>query len=230
MSSSESEDDMPLAARAQRVEQSKPTSNGAAAGASKATSQPSSVQPSDSNGDFDEDSEASSSSADDSDSDSEDDVPLSQRASSKAGQKRKKQTKQQPAKRPKSAGNARKTASKADKGEVKWQTLVHAGVLFPPEYEPHGVKMLYEGKPVDLTPDQEEVASMFAIMKETDYMNKPTFLKNFWDGFKEVLGKNHVIKGLDKCDFTPIYDHLMAEREKKKSMTKEVGLKAAPGW
>jgi hypothetical protein len=46
--------------------------------------------------------------------------------------------------------------------------------------------MLYEGKPVDLTPEQEEVASMFAIMKETDYMSKPTFLKNFWEGFKEV--------------------------------------------
>jgi DNA topoisomerase-1 len=37
-----------------------------------------------------------------------------------------------------------------------------------------------------------------------------------------VLGKNHVIKGLEKCDFTPIYDHLMAERDKKKLMTKEV--------
>lgn len=30
-------------------------------------------------------------------------------------------------------------------------------MLFPPEYTPHGVKMLYDGKPVDLTPEQEEV-------------------------------------------------------------------------
>ena len=29
-------------------------------------------------------------------------------------------------------------------------------------------------------------------------MNKPTFLHNFWEGFKEVLGPNHVIKKLDK--------------------------------
>lgn len=36
--------------------------------------------------------------------------------------------------------------------------------------------MLYDGKPVDLTPEQEEVATMFAVMKETDYMNKPVFL------------------------------------------------------
>jgi DNA topoisomerase-1 len=53
-------------------------------------------------------------------------------------------------------------------------------------------------------------------------MNKPTFLKNFWEGFKEVLGPGHVIKTLDKCDFTPMFDHFMAEREKKKSETKEV--------
>ena len=40
---------------------------------------------------------------------------------------------------------------------MKWETLEHSGVLFPPEYAPHGVKMLYDGKPVDLTPEQEEV-------------------------------------------------------------------------
>lgn len=40
----------------------------------------------------------------------------------------------------------------------KWSTLVHNGVIFPPPYKPHGVKMLYKGKPVDLTPEQEEVS------------------------------------------------------------------------
>lgn len=38
----------------------------------------------------------------------------------------------------------------------QWVTMEHAGVSFPEEYQPHGVKMLYEGKPVDLTPPQEE--------------------------------------------------------------------------
>lgn len=27
----------------------------------------------------------------------------------------------------------------------QWRTLEHSGVLFPPEYEPHGVKMKYDG-------------------------------------------------------------------------------------
>jgi len=117
------------------------------------------------------------------------------------------------------AGGAADTANGG--GEIKWNTLSHAGVLFPPEYASHGIKMLYDGVPVDLTPEQEEVATFFAVMKETDYMTKPTFLNNFWQGFEQVLGRNHVIKSLEKCDFTPIYEYHMAEREKKKAMTKE---------
>jgi len=44
--------------------------------------------------------------------------------------------------------------AQSENREKKWDTLVHAGVLFPPEYEPHGVRMLYEGKPVELTAEQ----------------------------------------------------------------------------
>lgn len=29
-------------------------------------------------------------------------------------------------------------------------------------------------------------------------MKKDTFLNNFWEGFREVLGHGHVIKSLDK--------------------------------
>lgn len=42
-------------------------------------------------------------------------------------------------------------------GQRKWTTLVHNGVIFPPPYQPHGIKILYKGQPVDLTPEQEEV-------------------------------------------------------------------------
>ena len=74
----------------------------------------------------------------------------------------------------------------ADGKDLKWETLEHSGVLFPPEYKAHGVKMLYDGAPVELTAAQEEVATMAASMVETDYFSKDTFLKNFWEGFKKV--------------------------------------------
>ena len=38
----------------------------------------------------------------------------------------------------------------------QWVTMEHAGVSFPESYEPHGIKMNYDGKPVELTPLQEE--------------------------------------------------------------------------
>lgn len=224
---STSSDDVPLAARAAQVHLN---SNGAAAGpasngAARNRRQPTPTSSRPASEDEGDSASSSQSESDAESSDSDDDVPLSQRK--KTPQKKKPAPQKQPVKRKREAASSegakrpKREGSSKGSGTAKWNTLVHSGVLFPPEYEPHGVKMLYDGKPVELTPDQEEVASMFAIMKETDYMKKPIFLKNFWEGFKEVLGKNHVIKTLDKCDFTPIYDHLMAERDKKKNMTKE---------
>ena len=55
---------------------------------------------------------------------------------------------------------------------IKWRFLEHNGVIFPPTYEPHGVKMKYDGKAVDLNPEQEAVATMYAAMIKTDYATK----------------------------------------------------------
>ena len=38
-----------------------------------------------------------------------------------------------------------------------------------------------------------------------------------------MLGKGHTIRGLEKCDFTPIYEHYMAKKEADKARSKEVG-------
>ncbi|GAA5987945.1 hypothetical protein JCM10908_007280 [Rhodotorula pacifica] len=109
-------------------------------------------------------------------------------------------------------------------GEEKWKTLEHNGVMFPPEYEPHGVRMKYNGKEVKLAPEAEEVASFFAAILETDYVKNPVFVKNFFSDWKKVM-KQHPcpdgteIKDYDKCDFTPIFAYLEAEKAKKKTMT-----------
>ncbi|GAA6049722.1 hypothetical protein JCM3770_004427 [Rhodotorula araucariae] len=109
-------------------------------------------------------------------------------------------------------------------GEQKWRTLEHSGVLFPPEYEAHGVRMKYDGKEIELAPEAEEVASFFAAILETDYVKNPTFVKNFFADWLKVL-KAHPcpdgtkIRDYDKCDFTPIFAYLEAEKAKKKSMT-----------
>lgn len=65
---------------------------------------------------------------------------------------------------------------------------------------------------------------MFAVMKDTEYAKKKTFLDNFMSDWKSILGANHVIKKLELCDFTPIYDWHMREKEKKKEMSAEVSV------
>jgi len=73
---------------------------------------------------------------------------------------------------------------------VKWTTLQHSGVMFPPEYVPHGVKMKYDGQPITLSPEAEEVASFFAALLETEHGQNPVFQKNFFEDWQEVLKKD----------------------------------------
>ena len=44
----------------------------------------------------------------------------------------------------------------------QWDSLEHNGAHFAPEYKPHFVKLKYDGKDIDLTPRQEEVATFYA--------------------------------------------------------------------
>lgn len=93
-------------------------------------------------------------------------------------------------------------------GSVKWTTLEHNGVMFPPPYEPlpASVKMKYNGesatnslrfdaqrpagKSVNLPPESEEVAGFYGAMIETDHAQDATFNKNFFDDWKTVLKKH----------------------------------------
>lgn len=119
-------------------------------------------------------------------------------------------------------------------GENKWKTLSHNGVLFPPPYQPlpKQVKMKYDGVPVTLAPEAEEVAGFFgAMLNSTHNVENPTFQKNFFHDFKEVLkktggaknakGEPVAIKDFTKCDFKPIFEYYDAEREAKKALSKE---------
>mmetsp|Transcript_40632 Transcript_40632/g.45395 ORF Transcript_40632/g.45395 Transcript_40632/m.45395 type:complete len:789 (-) Transcript_40632:142-2508(-) len=106
----------------------------------------------------------------------------------------------------------------------QWVTMEHAGVSFPEPYQRHDVKMKYEGKPVHLTPVQEEAATLFASI-DPEGMNLGNaktgdiFTKNFFTDFRSVLGKGHIIKDFKKCDFEPIRNHLNEQKIIKKAIS-----------
>jgi len=112
--------------------------------------------------------------------------------------------------------------SREDEGDsIKWTTLSHNGVLFPPEYVPHHKPILYKGQEVYLSPKAEEVATFFAQKLATEYVKKPQFRKNFWEDFQQHMTSEEKkkLKNLDDIDFTPIYEHLEAQKNAKKALT-----------
>ena len=128
--------------------------------------------------------------------------------------------------------------------DIKWDSLTHNGVYFPEEYVtlPNNVKLLYDGKRIDLDSKdtdnklnltQEECAVFFATKLVQDERlaekqknrklakNDPGFVKNFFEDWKIVLGKNHIIKDWEKIDFSEIKNYIIKKSEEKKSKTKE---------
>ncbi|KAI5310803.1 DNA topoisomerase 1 [Ascosphaera atra] len=115
-------------------------------------------------------------------------------------------------------------------GTIKWRTLEHNGVVFPPEYEPlpSNVKLVYDGTPVNLHPEAEEVATFFGTMlNSTHNVENPTFQKNFFGDFRDILkrtggakdqnGNKVDIKDFKKCDFRPIFEHFESQRQARRN-------------
>ncbi|CAG9313607.1 unnamed protein product [Blepharisma stoltei] len=103
-----------------------------------------------------------------------------------------------------------------DQSSIKWMSLEHHGLFFPPLYQPHGVPLVYNGEPIYLTPEQEEIATMWASVVGTEWETKEIFRKNFESSFLKILGENHKIKSLNGCDFKGISMHIESQRELKK--------------
>ena len=121
-------------------------------------------------------------------------------------------------------------APKKEDDTVKWDTLQHNGVVFPPPYEPlpKNVKLLYDGIPLTLSIEAEEVAGFFgAMLNSTHNVENPTFQKNFFTDFTEEVKKtggakdkdgNKVsIKEFAKLDFKPIFNYYDAKNQEKKA-------------
>lgn len=114
---------------------------------------------------------------------------------------------------------------------IKWNTLEHNGVVFPPPYEPlpKNVKLVYDGTEVDLHKDAEEIASFFGgMLNSTNNVENPTFQKNFFRDFTEKVketggakdaktGKPIEIKEFAKLNFENIFQYLQAKSEARKA-------------
>ncbi|XP_076449754.1 DNA topoisomerase I, mitochondrial-like [Babylonia areolata] len=113
---------------------------------------------------------------------------------------------------------------KRDDG-VKWTFLEHQGPVFAPPYEPlpKDIKFYYDGKPMPLKQDTEEVTTFYAKMLDHEYTGREVFNQNFFKDWRKVMTKEEkeIITDLRKCNFTEINEYFKVKNEQRKNMSKE---------
>ena len=111
---------------------------------------------------------------------------------------------------------------------MKWKTLQHNGILFPPDFKSQGIKIKINGEHVEPSLIQEEMVYQWAKKKDAPkpgtaekYVEDQIFQKNFISDFAKTFnGKFKNIKYTD-VDFAQAYKLVDKEKEAKELMTKE---------
>jgi DNA topoisomerase-1 len=104
---------------------------------------------------------------------------------------------------------------------MKWKTLQHNGILFPPAYELQGIKLKIKGENIPLSLEQEEMIYQWAKKKDTPYSQDKVFQKNFTSDFLKTLPEKFKNVTYEDIDFSDAYRLVDKEKDLKEMMTKE---------
>jgi DNA topoisomerase-1 len=104
---------------------------------------------------------------------------------------------------------------------MKWKTLQHNGILFPPAYEAHGIKIKIKGESIYLDMNQEEMIYQWAKKKDTPYAQDKVFQKNFTEDFAKTLSPKFKNISYQDIDFSHAYKIVDKEKDLREMMTKE---------
>lgn len=104
---------------------------------------------------------------------------------------------------------------------MKWKTLQHNGILFPPEYEPKGFRIKIRGETIQLNPEQEEMVYQWAKKKDTPYVKDEVFQRNFTLDLAKVLPEKFKGTKFLDIDFSEAFKVVDKEKDLRDMMTKE---------
>ena len=104
---------------------------------------------------------------------------------------------------------------------MKWKTLQHNGILFPPKYEVQGITIKIKGEKILLDLNQEEMVYQWAKKKDTPYAQDKVFQKNFTADFAKTLDSKFKKISYEDIDFSNAYKVVDKEKDLKEMMTKE---------
>jgi DNA topoisomerase I len=106
-------------------------------------------------------------------------------------------------------------------GRLKWQTLQHNGIAFPPEYKPRSISIGIVGEEYSLNTNQEELIYAWAKKKDTHYVRDNVFESNFLIDLRSVLPPRFgSVKKISELDLANAY-RLVDEENKLKEVEKE---------
>lgn len=106
-------------------------------------------------------------------------------------------------------------------GRLKWQTLQHNGIAFPPEYKPRGISISIVGEEYSLNTNQEELIYAWAKKKDTHYVRDNVFESNFLIDLRSVLPPRFgSVKKISELDLANAY-RLVDEENRLKEVEKE---------
>ena len=105
----------------------------------------------------------------------------------------------------------------------RWDKLHHNGPMFPDEYIPHKIPIIYKNEKIILPSEVEEFATIYSKYIDSEYIKNKKFNKNFWNDWKQYLQKNNItkIQTLEDCDFSLIKKHIIEQKEKKLSLSSD---------
>ena len=108
---------------------------------------------------------------------------------------------------------------------MKWKTLEHNGVLFPPEYNYQKISVKVKGNKITLNKKQEEMAWAWTKKKDTPYVQDKIFIKNFIKDFLEQFEEKYKNLSIEDFDFTEMIR--IQEKEKEHNSKPEIKKKLA---
>ena len=112
---------------------------------------------------------------------------------------------------------------------LKWKTLEHNGVAFPPDHILKGLSIKIKNERIALNHEQEEIVYAWAKKKDTHYIKDAIFQNNFLKDFKKILpNRFQNTNNIDEIDFSEAFtlvdDELklkIREKEKIQNLSRE---------
>ncbi|CAE6495977.1 DNA topoisomerase I [Candidatus Nitrosotenuis uzonensis] len=104
---------------------------------------------------------------------------------------------------------------------MKWKTLQHNGIIFPPDYESRGITVKIKGQPVKLNILQEEMIYQWAKKKDTPYVKDAVFQKNFVADFAATFDGKYKDLKITDIDLSEAFKVVDKEKDARLLMSKE---------